>query len=172
MFRAVVVAGVVALSAAAVEARITVTEEMKLKDSEGNVYAVIVDCPQSDPTFGGAEEGKIGSDACGQCLVEANWGILLRYPYDLFIKGMMLDQNGEPIPNQMIQFFLPNGWVVKTRSAENGFFRILLGATDERKSSEPLTMDIGTKRMQKDSKAPYYALYMMPEDFKPCAEKK
>lgn len=172
MFRAVVMTLAIALAAVTVEAGITVSEEMRIKDGEGKVFAVVVDCPQADPTFGGAEEGTIGTDRCGQCLVQANWGVLIRYPYDLYIKGMLVDENGDPVPNQMIQFFMPNGWVVKTRSAETGFFRILLGATDDRKTDEPLTIDIGTKKMRKGSKMEYYALFMLPEDFKPCAEQK
>ena len=171
MYRVVVVGLAVALSAVVAEAKIAVSESNKVKDSEGNVYAVVIDCPQSDPTFGGAEDGTIGPDRCGECLVEANWGTMLKYPYDLLIKGTMVDGAGQPVKSQMIHFFLPNGWTVKTRSADNGFFRILLGATGERKSKEPLTTDIGTKKIHKDSKAPFYAMYLMPENFKPCAEK-
>ena len=171
MFRVVVVGLALALSAVAAEAKITISESNKVKDTDGTVYAVVVDCPGSDPTYGGAEEGKIGPDSCGQCLVESNWGTMLKHPYDVIIKGTMLDESGQPIKNQMIHFFLPNGWTVKTRSAENGYFRILLGATAERKSKEPLQTDIGTKKTHKDSKAPFYAMYLMPENFKPCAEK-
>jgi len=171
MVRAVAVGLVLALSAGWAEAKIPVTEEMKVKDGEG-VYAVVIDCPQADPTFGGSEDGVIGPDRCGQCLIEANWGTLLRYPHDLIIKGTLVDEEGKPIPNRLIHFFLPNGWVVKTRSADTGFFRILLGATAERKGKDPLSVDIGTKRMRKDNKAEFYALFLLPENFKPCAEKK
>jgi hypothetical protein len=172
MFRAVVVGCALALVAGVAEAKIPVSEEMKVKDSEGNVFAVVVDCPQSDPTFGGSENGTIGPDRCGQCLIEANWGTMVKYPYDLHIKGTLLDEGGKPIANRMIEFFLPNGWVVKTRTAENGYFRILLGATSERKSQDPLTTDIGTKRMRKDDKAEYYALFLLQDRFKPCAAEK
>ena len=171
MFRVVVVGLVVMLSAVAAEAKMTISESNKVKDTDGTVYAVVVDCPQSDPTYGGSEDGTLGPDRCGQCLVESNWGTTLKYPYDLIIKGTMLDENGQPLKNQMIHFFLPNGWTVKTRSSETGFFRILLGATAERKGSDPLQADIGTKKTHKDSKAPFYAMYLMPDNFKPCAEK-
>lgn len=173
MFRAVAaVLLALVVSAPMAQAKIPVSDEMKVKDSEGNVFAVVVDCPRSDPTFGGSQEGTIGPDRCGQCLIESNWGTMLKYPYDLHIKGMLLDENGEPVAQQMIQFFLPNGWTVKTRSADTGYFRILLGATAERKSPDPLTTDIGTKKMSKQrDKSDIYALYLMPESFKPCAEK-
>lgn len=172
MFRAVVVGAVLMLSAVAAEAKITVSESNKVKDGDGNVYAVVIDCPQPDPTYGGSEDGTLGPDRCGQCLVESNWGTTLKYPYDLIIKGTMVDEKGEPLKNQMIHFFLPNGWTVKTRSSDNGFFRILLGATAERKGTTPVQTDIGTKKTRKDSKAPFYAMYLMPENFKPCAEAK
>ena len=172
MYRVVVVALAVALSAAVAEAKISVSDSNKVKDSEGNVYAVVIDCPLPDPTYGGAEEGTIGPDRCGQCLVEANWGAPLKYPYDLHIRGTMVDETGKPLKGKMLQFFLPNGWTVKTRTADNGYFRILLGATDERKSKDPLMTDIGTKKMRSDTKADYYAMFLMPENFKPCAEKK
>lgn len=170
MLRVFAVGLIVALSAGLAEAKISVSEEAKVKEGD-SVFAVVVDCPQADPTFGGAEEGTIGPDRCGQCLIQANWGTTLRYPYDLHIKGMLLDENGKPISNRLIHFFLPNGWVVKTRSAETGYFRILLGATAERKSDKPLTLDIGTKKMRKDNKAEYYAIFLMQDGFKPCAEK-
>lgn len=172
MFRAVAaVLLALVVSTSTAQAKIAVQDEMKVKDSEGNVFAVVVDCPRPDPTFGGAQDGTIGPDRCGQCLVESNWGTMLKYPYDLHIKGTLLDESGQPIAQQMIQFFLPNGWTVKTRSADNGYFRILLGATAERKSSDPLTTDIGTKKMRKDrDKSDIYAFYLMPENFKPCAE--
>lgn len=171
MVRVVVVGLVLALGAVVAEAKIPVSEEMKVKEGD-TVYGVVVDCPQADPTFGGSEDGKIGPDRCGQCLIEANWGATLKYPYDLHIKGTLLDEAGKPIANRLVHFFLPNGWVVKTRTTDTGYFRILLGATAERKSDKPLTTDIGTKKMRNDNKAEYYALYLMQENFKPCADKK
>jgi hypothetical protein len=173
MLRAVAVVLFTLAVAGAAQAKISVSDDMKVKDADGSVYAVVVDCPQADPSYGGASDGTIGPDRCGQCLVESNWGVLLKYPYDLHIKGTLQDGAGNPIGGQMIQFFLPNGWTVKTRSADNGFFRILLGATAERKAKEPLVTDIGTKKMSVDRKKDaIYAFYLMPENFKPCAEKK
>jgi hypothetical protein len=169
MFRAVVVGLAMLLSAVAAEAKITVSESSRVTDGEGNIYAVVLDCPQADPTFGGSEEGTIGPDRCGQCLIESNWGTMVKYPYDLLIKGTLVDESGKPLPNKMIHFFMPNGWTVKTRTADNGYFRILMGATSERKSKDPLTTDLGTKKMRSDSKAPYYAFFLLPDNFKPCA---
>src|SRR6185295_4592855 len=146
MLRAVVVGLVVALSAVTANAKIKVADSSKVKEGD-TVFAVVVDCPQADPTFGGSEDGTIGGDRCGQCLIESNWGTVLKYPYDLLIKGTLVDEGGQPLKGKMLQFYLPNGWTVKTRTADNGFFRILLGATGDRKSKDPLTADIGTKKM-------------------------
>lgn len=171
MFRAVVVGLALALSAMAAEAKISVSDSKKVKDGEGNIYAVVLDCPQPDPTYGGSEDGTIGPDRCGQCLIEANWGAAMKYPYDVVIKGTMVDEAGKPLKGRMLQFFLPNGWTVKTRTADNGFFRIILGAIGDRKSKDPLTTDIGTVKMRNDNKAAYYAMYLLPDNFKPCAPK-
>jgi hypothetical protein len=160
-----------------VEATIQITNSMRLKDDE-KTYAVVIDCPQRNASgknaasFGGSEDGKIKADACGKCLLDANWGTFIRYPYDVHIKGMMLDENDKPVENQLVHFFLPNGWTVKTRTASTGFFRVILGATDERKSKTPLTMDIGTHRIKTGTKIPYYAFFILPEDFTPCGTSK
>jgi len=171
MFRVVVVGLALTLSAVAADAKIAVQDAAKVKESDGTVYAVVVDCPQPDPTYGGSEDSTIGTDRCGQCLIEANWGQPMKYPYDLHIRGTLVDEAGKPLKGKMLQFFLPNGWTVKTRTADNGYFRILLGATAERKSKEPLMTDIGTKKMRNDNKAAYYAMFLLPDNFKPCAEK-
>jgi hypothetical protein len=170
MFRAMTAALVLTLSTVAAEAKTTIPESNKVKDKDGNVYAVVLDCPQSDPAFGGSEEGKLGGERCGQCLVNSNWGTQVRTPYDLTVKGVLVDEDGQPLKNRMIEFFMANGWTIKTRTTDTGFYRILMGATQERKSKENLVTDLGTKKMRKDSKASYYALFLLPENFKPCAD--
>ncbi|GIW42249.1 MAG: hypothetical protein KatS3mg076_2826 [Candidatus Binatia bacterium] len=153
-------------------------EMLRLQDKEGKSYGVVVDCRQPDAEpdrkkyFGGAEEGFLGKEPCGKCLVEANWGVLLKYPYDLMIKGTLLDEEGKPVENKLVHFFFPNGWIVKTRTTKSGFFRILMGATDEKKSDRWLEMDVGERYVRKGDDLPYYALYVMPEDFRPCGSPK
>jgi len=100
-------------------AGITVTEDMKLKGEDGQTYAIIVDCPQGDSkgekvAFGGSEDSMLGKGRCGQCLINANYGTRLEYPYDLHIKGVLLDENGLPLKNKLVQFYFPIGWTVKT----------------------------------------------------------
>jgi len=160
-------------------AEITIPDNMRIRGQDNTVYAVIVDCPQPDAgsgpnatAFGGAEEGRIGSDRCGSCLIDANWGTHLLYPQELVITGKLLDENGGPRAKTMVRFFLPNGWSVKTRTLDDGYFRVMLGATAERKSNQPITVDIGIRRLKRGKDVPYYAMYILPEHFKPCPSEK
>ncbi len=165
------VLAVYVLTTTAAGAAITITDGMRLKDDSGHTYAVIVDCPQPGTTFGGSDASKIGKDRCGQCLIDANWGTFIPHPYDVVITGTLVDEKGEPVKDQLIQMYLPNGWTVKTRSAATGYFRMVMGATEERKSDQPISLDLGKRHLKKDAPQPYYALYMLPEHFKPCPPK-
>lgn len=160
-------------SAVAAQAGITVTDSMRLGKGE-QTYAVIIDCPQpgsagaTDKRFGGSTDSTLDGERCGKCLLDANYGVLIRHPYDLLIKGALVDEKGEPLKNRLVHLFLPNSWTVKTRTTEGGFFRILMGATAERLSSDLLEMDLGQRRTKADGTGEFYALYMLPEDFKSC----
>ena len=70
--------------------------------------------------------------------------------------------------NKFVRLYLPNTWTVRTRTADDGLFRLLLGATAERKGKAQV-VKLGDRVMPKDSKAGEYALFMMPENYKPCA---
>ena len=157
------------------QAGIPVTDDMKLKGEDGQTYAIVVDCPQEGSTkkgivFGGSEDSMVGKARCGQCLINANYGAKLIYPFDLHIKGVLVDENGAPLKGKMLQFHFPIGWTVKTRTSDTGYFRILMGATAERKSDAMLEKDLGKLHMKKDSKMPFYALYVLPPDFRPCED--
>ena len=178
MTRWLVTAMICALTATTAEARIQVSDDMHLRDKDGTTYMVVIDCPQpgvkkdAGKFFGGSEHSTIGKDRCGKCLIDANWGVYLKHPYDVLIKGKLADENEKPIKNKLVHFFLPNGWTVKTRTADSGYFRIVMGATAERKSRELLEMDLGTRHMKKESAAPFYAFYVLPQSFKACEAQK
>ena len=155
----------------------SVKNTVPVTGADGKTYAIILDCPQDKSgkasEFGGSEDSMLGGQRCGKCLIDSNWGYFIKYPYDLLIKGTLVDAKGEPINNHLVHLYLPNGWTIKTRTSKTGFFRFLMGATDKRKGEKPLEIDLGKRHMEKDNKAEFYAFYMMPQDFKPCkAEEK
>ncbi len=148
-----------------------------LKDPEGKTIAVLLDCTDcNDPKPGakcaaGVERGFHNGAPCGQCLLDANFGTRLAYAYDLLIVGTLKDANGEPLKGKFVKLFLPNTWTVRTRTSDQGMFRLLLGATVERKGQQ-VKLDLGTRTMRRDSKAEFYALYMLPDSYKPCGAAK
>lgn len=144
-----------------------------LKDPEGKTIAVVMDCNSCKGGKGsgcttGVDDGFNGDAACGQCALKANHGIRIPYAYDVLVMGYLKDEKGEPVKNRFVKLFLPNTWTVRTRTGEDGLFRLLLGATLERKG-KPVTVQLGDLKAPKDSKAEYYALFMLPPDHKPCA---
>jgi hypothetical protein len=147
-----------------------------VKDSDGNTLAVIVDCNTcQDPAKGkncetGTDVGFSDGKPCGKCLLDANFPTRIPYGYDLQFLGYLKDENGQPLKGRFVRLFLPNTWTVRTRTLDDGMFRLLLGATAERKG-KGLVIKLGDRTMRKDSKAAEYALYMLPPDFKPCAPK-
>ena len=47
--------------------------------------------------------------------------------------GHLKDENGQPLKGNFVRLYLPNTWTVRTRTDDDGLFRLLLGATAERK---------------------------------------
>ena len=144
-----------------------------LKDPEGKNIAVVMNCNSCKGEKGaqcltGVDDGFDGDAACGQCGLKANFGTRISYAYDVLIMGYLKDEKGEPVRGRFVKLFLPNTWTVRTRTGDDGLFRLLLGATVERKG-KPITLQLGDLKTQKDSKAEYYALFMLPENHKPCA---
>jgi len=144
-----------------------------VKDPGGNTIAVILDCNScKEPKKGkacetGAEEGYLDGTGCGKCLMDSNYGTRIPYAYDIHFAGRLVDENGKPLSGKFVRIFLPNTWSVRTRTGDDGTYRLMLGATLERKGPA-ITVDLGTRTMKKDSKAPYYSLFMLPEVYKPC----
>jgi hypothetical protein len=144
-----------------------------LKDPEGKFIATVMSCSSCKGEKGeqcvtGVEEGFDGEAPCGQCLMKSNFGIRISYAYDVLIMGHLKDEKGEPVRGRFVKLFLPNTWTVRTRTGDDGLFRVLLGATAERKG-KPLVVQMGELKTPKDSKSEYYALFMVPENHKPCA---
>jgi hypothetical protein len=146
-----------------------------VKDPDGNTLAVVIDCNSCpDPAKGkscqtGVDTGFNDGKACGKCLLDANFPTRIPYSYDLQFLGYLKDENGQPLKGKFVRLYLPNTWTVRTRTLDDGLFRLLLGATAERKG-KGLVIKLGDRTMRKDSKATEYALFMLPPDFKPCAK--
>ncbi|MGD9762721.1 MAG: hypothetical protein AB7V27_03290 [Candidatus Binatia bacterium] len=143
-----------------------------VKDPDGKTLAIVVDCNSCKD--GKDKECSTGVDAgfhdakpCGKCLIDANFPTRIEYPYDLQFMGYLRDEKGEPLKGKFVRLYLPNTWTVRTRTLDDGMFRLLLGATAERKG-KPLAIKLGDRVMPKDSKAAEYALYMLPPNYKPC----
>jgi len=165
---------IVLLCAAAAPA---VASQDVIKDPDGNVIGVVLDCNScADPAKGkncasGEENGFEAGKPCGKCLLDANFPTRIAYAYDLQFMGYLKDEDGQPLKNKFVRLYLPNTWTVRTRTGEDGLFRLLLGATAERKGKAQV-IKLGDHVMRKDSKAAEYALFMMPENYKPCAAAK
>ncbi len=166
------VMGVFVLLLVATAAPLRATQDL-VKDPDGNTLAVIVDCstcrePGGERCETGVDGGFNDGKPCGKCLLDANFPTRIPYPYDLQFTGYLKDENGQPLKGKFVRLYLPNTWTVRTRTTEDGMFRLLLGATAERKG-KALAIKLGDRTMRKDSKAAEYALYMLPENYKPCA---
>ena len=146
-----------------------------VKDPDGKTLAVVIDCNScQDSAKGkncqtGADAGYSDGKACGKCLLDANFPTRIPYGYDLQFLGYLKDENGQPLKGKFVRLYLPNTWTVRTRTLDDGLFRLLLGATAERKG-KGLVIKLGDRTMRKDSKASEYALFMLPPDYKPCAK--
>jgi hypothetical protein len=148
-----------------------------LKDPEGKTLAVILDCNKcQQPKAGkqcetGVLDGFHDGKPCGECLLTSNHGFRIPYAQDLIITGTLHDEDGKPLKGRYVKVFLPNTWSVRTKTVDNGIFRLVLGATLDRKG-KPIVHQLGVRTMRKDSKAENYALYMLPEGYKACEAKK
>lgn len=165
LFMALMVAGLTAGSPA------NAVEDL-VQDPDGKTLAVVVDCSSCKDATGkdcnsGVDAGFSDAKPCGKCLIDANFPTRIEYPYDLQFFGRLKDENGEPQKGKFVRLFLPNTWTVRTRTFDDGLFRLLLGATAERKG-KPLVIKLGDRVMRKDSKSGEYALYMLPPNYKPC----
>ncbi len=158
----------------------TIKDEQRLTASDGKTLAVVVACnacqsPKAKPEascLSGATDGFWDGEKCGVCLMKANYGARIGYPYDVHLTGHLKDAEGKPLPEQFVVLTLPNAWTVTSRTDAAGQFRLMLGATIQpRRANTPLTKDLGTFTYKKASgREDAFALYMLPEQFKSCAQ--
>jgi hypothetical protein len=144
-----------------------------LKDASGKTLAFIVDCNSckgsGEKCVGGLEEGFHDGSRCGQCLLKANYGKGIPLPSDVMILGTLKDEDGKPVTGKFVRLLLPNTWSVRTRTTDTGSFILRLGPSGRRENKKALSLNLGERRMSKESKTGTYALFMLPEDYKPCA---
>lgn len=166
-----VITGIIVLATAA---RVAMASEAQpIKDEDGKTYAVIVTCSDCQSDSGkkacheGVEEGWAAGQGCGKCLIAENSGARFAYPYDVHITGTLTDPEGKPLKDRFVKLFMANGWNVRTRTGDDGSFRMILGATADRKGETPLTISIG-KRIDSKTNEANYALFLVPEGYKQC----
>jgi hypothetical protein len=148
--------------------------EQPIKDTDGTTIAVLTVCSDCQSEAGkscysGAEAGWLAGKPCGKCLIQRNYGEAVNYPYDLQITGTLTDPDGQPVKDRFVKAFLPNGWTIRARTSEKGAFRLMLGATTDRRSREPLVTDLGARIDKQKGDNPYYAIFLLPPSYKPCA---
>src|SRR5947207_1850070 len=108
------------------------SDEQPIKGPDRVTVAMLTicnDCQSGESATcpSGAEHGWLNGKPCGKCLIDANYGVTLKYPYDVHIVGSLVDPDGKPVKDRFVKAFLPNGWTIRGRSAEQGMFRLMLG---------------------------------------------
>lgn len=147
-----------------------------VKDPKGKTLAIIQDCnsckdEQGKDCMAGKETGYSGGADCGQCLLEANFGTRIGYAYDVHIIGKLKDETGKPLGNRFVQVSLPNTWRIRTRTQDDGSFRLMLGATlQKEKSSDLIVVDLGTRTMPSADTTGQYSFFMLQDGHKPCSK--
>ena len=161
--------------AVAVATRVIAAENTQLiKDPDGNTVGLLVICSSCQSSDGsakqcqtGVQQGWLNGKPCGKCMLVENAGQALHHAYDLHFIGKLADNAGTPRKERFVRLFLPNGWTVRTRTADDGSFRLMLGATESRKSKNPVVVDLGT-RVDAKPGTEDYSFYALPEPYKPC----
>jgi hypothetical protein len=151
------------------------TDVQPIKSPDGQTLAVLVQCNNCPSSSGkstkchtGAEKGYLGGKPCGQCMITENYGVALVYPYDLHFTGKLVDDQGEPIKDRFVKVFMANGWSIRTRTSAEGTYRLMLGATAERKSTKPVVIDLGTRVDSPKANKDFYAMFLLPDGYKAC----
>lgn len=169
------VAGLALLVAGAGVQAENAKDVLPVKSPEGETLAVLVQCntcakaaASSKNCHTGAEVGYLNGQACGKCMLTENYGARLAYPYDLHLIGKLVDTQGQPVKDRFVKVFMANGWTIRTRTSDAGTYRLMLGATVERKSTTPLVIDLGTRVDSPKDNKEFYAMFLLPDGYKPC----
>jgi len=147
-----------------------------VKSPDGTTLGVLVQCNSCASATGdskkcrtGVEEGYLDAQPCGKCMITENYGAAFVYPYDLHFIGKLVDAQGQPVKDRFVKVFMANGWNIRSRTGEDGGFRLMLGATAERKSATPLVVNLGTRADSPKENKDYYAMFLLPEGYKACS---
>lgn len=149
-------------------------DPVPVRDKAGKVWAEVVvcnDCKTAGESgcYEGAEVGFLNGRPCGKCFVDKNYGKMVPIPYDVHYVGTLVDPNGAPVKERFVKLFVQNGWGHRTATRPDGGFRIITGATGERKSNEPIVVDLGRMvDQQKDATDRYFSLFLLSPDHTPC----
>jgi hypothetical protein len=150
-----------------------------VKSPDGVTLGLLVQCNscvsatgESKKCHTGVEEGYLDGQPCGKCMITENYGAAFSYPYDLHFIGKLVDAQGQPVKDRFVKVFMANGWNIRSRTAQDGGFRLMLGATAERKSSTPLVVNLGTRVDSPKGNKDYYAMFLLPDGYKACAANK
>jgi hypothetical protein len=143
-----------------------------LKDSKGKTIATGVLCssckePGKD-CYEGAVDGWLDGKPCGSCLLQSNWGVLIRHQRDLSIVGRLMLKDGKPAKKHYVKLFLANGWGGRTQTSAEGNFRLRMGATADREKGDPFVLDLGERIDIKHQGKSQFTLYLLPDAFTPC----
>ena len=94
-----------------------------------------------------------------------------RFPDDSGITGKLQDASGKPLGGKFVSISLPNTWRIRTRTLDDGRFRLMLGATMPKEDAKKMqVVDLGVRTLN-DPKADQYSLFMLQDGYKPCAPK-
>lgn len=170
------IAGVSIIAATMATEVIAAGGTQPITDPEGKTFALVVSCDackagserSAKPCEAGAEEGWLNGQTCGKCMLTANAQQPFDYAYDMHIMGKLVDGAGAPVKERFVKMFVPSGWSMRSRTTDDGMFHFMVGATAERKSQSPVVRDLGTYTDAAKG-SPYYALFLLPESYQPCA---
>jgi hypothetical protein len=150
-------------------------DRFEIKNNDGKVEAQVLLCndcrsgkAETEPCHRGAEKGWYDGKACGACLMEANYRVVVAFSSDLRIIGKLVDSDGHPVPDRFVKLFMPNGWSARSRTSKDGVFRVLLGATAPGEKRQSAIIDVGTQTDSRRDDDPNFALFLLPAEYKPC----
>lgn len=151
------------------------SDEQPIKGPDGQTLAILVQCNScasasgtSKKCHGGAEEGYLDGQPCGKCMMTENFGARFAYPYDIHITGKLVDVQKQPVKSRFVKVFMANGWAIRTKTSDEGTYRLMLGATAERKSTTPLVIELGTRVDSPTDNKDNYAMFLLPDGYKAC----
>jgi hypothetical protein len=145
-----------------------------VKGPGGANYGSIVfcnDCATAGKSgcFDGAENGYVDGKPCGKCFIdESTKKLPPEYPYDLHVTGKITNAKGEPVKERFVKLFMSNGWGHRTKTLDTGVFHLSLGATQERKGKDVVTVDVGTLVDAVGQDDQYFSMFFLPPNHAPC----